>query len=384
MIEQSQEKPPRRRKISWQLLYILCTLIVLLILGGSDAQLAALFSGGLPIRRQWLFLCALAMVGFWVFQAFSYQYIARIVAEKTSFWTSLRITLLGEYYSAITPFASGGQPMQIAYYRRYGVAAPKAAMIIAVRYVGYISAICICYIVGVTVSGARILSEFPLVFWLTALGFVINFASIVMVAALLLRSSLVERAGLWLIRRLTRFRALAAKREKWEKGFLSGMQEFALAADCIRENPLRCLVAMAIMLLSVFCMFSVAYLVYRALGLTQSHYVELFAMQLFLYLSASFAPTPGATGATEGGFYLFFAMVFPQGLLYSAMLVWRMFTYYSHLVIGGLLVVLDELLTLRHNKKAAAQAVAQADAPPPAGQTDAQADVTADPDRAGQ
>ncbi|MEA5145907.1 MAG: hypothetical protein VB041_07715, partial [Candidatus Limiplasma sp.] len=97
MIDQSQEKPRRRKKISWQLLYILATLIVLLILGGSDAQLAALFSGGLPIQRLWLVLCALAMIGFWLFQTFSYQYIARIVEAKTSLWTSLRITLLGEY-----------------------------------------------------------------------------------------------------------------------------------------------------------------------------------------------------------------------------------------------------------------------------------------------
>ncbi|MEA4998459.1 MAG: lysylphosphatidylglycerol synthase transmembrane domain-containing protein [Candidatus Limiplasma sp.] len=382
MIDQSQEKPRRRKKISWQLLYILATLIVLLILGGSDAQLAALFSGGLPIQRLWLVLCALAMIGFWLFQTFSYQYIARIVEAKTSLWTSLRITLLGEYYSAITPFASGGQPMQVGYYRRYGVTAAKAAMIIAVRYVGYISAICICYIVSVAVSGARILAEFPLVFWLTAAGFLVNFASIVMVAGLLWRPSLVERAGMWVIRLWTCFKPFASKREKWEHSFRGGMQEFSLAAQCIRANPLRCLVAMAIMLISVFCMFSVAYLVYRALGLTQNHYFELFAMQLFLYLATSFAPTPGATGATEGGFYLFFAMVFPQGLLYSAMLVWRLFTYYSHLLIGGVLVVLDELLTMRRKKAAGALYTEETEAMDSTAPVQAQEDATAAPDRA--
>ncbi len=346
----AEGKPPRKRSLLWQLLYILVTLVVLLWLGTNDAQLTALLSGGLPIQRQWLVYCALAMLGFWLLQAFAYQYIGRIVEARASFWTSLRITLFGEYYSAITPFASGGQPMQIAYYRRYGVNAAKAAMILAVRYVGYISAICVCYIVSVSVSGARILAAHPLVFWLTAFGFVINFASIVMVATLLLRSSFVQRVGLWLIGRITRIRPLAAKRDKWSEAFLKGMEEFTLAAECIRNNPMRCLLAMGMMLASVFCIFSVAYLVYRALGLSQSGYFDLFAMQLFLYLAASFAPTPGATGATEGGFYLFFAMVFPQNLLYSAMLVWRLFTYYVHLLIGGLLVVADTLGGIRRRR----------------------------------
>lgn len=345
------EAKPRNRKLWWQLGYIFGTLVLILFLGGSDPQLISLFSGKLSVDWGWLALCMAAIVSFWLWQAYAYWYIGDIVEARTSFWTSLRVTLFGEYYSAITPFASGGQPMQIGYYKRYGITAAKASSILAVRYIGYISAICLCYVMGLTVGGGRILHDYPLVFWLTALGFVINFLSILMVAMLLFKPQFVRRMGLWTIRQLTKLPFFKHKQAKWDAAYLKGVEEFSLAAECIRSHPYRCLLAFGMMLLSVLSMFSIAFFVYRSLGLTEHGYLELFSMQLFLYLAVSFAPTPGATGATEGGFYLFFAMVFPKNLLYSAMLLWRLFTYYTNLLVGGVLVVSDELQTLRKRRK---------------------------------
>lgn len=361
MTEKQGGQEPRKRSLLWPLLYILGTLLLIFFLGGTDPQLITLFSGKLPVQIGWLLLCALAMLGFWLWQTLAYQYIGDIVGARISFGKNLRITLFGEYYSAITPFASGGQPMQIGYYKRYGVNAAKASSILAVRYIGYISAICVCYLLSLAWLGQRILTDYPLVFWLTALGFVINFASIVMVGMLLFRSSLVRRIGLWVIARLTRLPFFKHRRDRWSAAYLRGVDEFNLAAECIRSHPYRCLFAFLLMLLSVLCMFSVAYLVYRSLGLAQSSYLELFSMQLFLYLAVAFVPTPGGTGASEGGFYLFFSMVFPKSLLYSAMLLWRLFTYYTHLLIGGALIVADELRALRRRRKGMPAAE---DAPP--------------------
>lgn len=340
-----------RRRLLWQFIYIFGTLLLILLLGGNDRQLASLFSGRLPLDGRWLVLCALAMVLFWLLQACAFAGIERVVDARTSFWVSLRITLFGEYYSAITPFATGGQPMQVGYYKRYGVSPAKASSILAVRYIGYLSTICALYLCALAANGRRVLAEYPLVFWLTALGFLLNFLSIVMVALLLSRASLVRSAGERIVRGLTRLRFLQSRREPWLQALDKGVREFSVAAACILRNPLRCLGAFVLLLGGVLCEFSVAYLVYRGIGLHEASYFELLAMQVFLYLAVSFAPTPGAAGATEGGFYLFFAMVFPQPLLYSAMLLWRLFTYYMQLLVGGLLVVTDELLNLRRSRK---------------------------------
>ena len=341
-----------RLKLIGQLTYIFGTLIFILILGGTDPQLNTLFTGKLPLDARWLTACALAMILFWTVQACGYAYIGRIVGVKLSYWANLRLTLFGEYYSAITPFSSGGQPIQLGYYRRYGVNAAKGSSILAVRYIGYVSSVCVLYLCAMFVNGSRILASFPLVFWLTAFGFAINFLSIVTVVLLLFRESLVRSTGVKIVRGLTRLPWFKTKREKWLAAFHRGMEEFSAAAECIRSHPLKCFIAFLILLISVLSEFSVAYLVYRALGLREASYFELLAMQVFLYLAVSFAPTSGATGATEGGFYLFFTMMFPKALLYGAMLLWRLFTYYSHLLVGGGLVVLDELGAIRRQRAA--------------------------------
>lgn len=345
------ERQKKRRKLLWQFVYIFGTLLLMLLLGLLDPDLMKLFSGQLALDGRWLIYSGVAMAGFWSLQACVYALIGRMVEEHVSFWTSVRITMFGEYYSAVTPFASGGQPMLIAYYRRYGVGAAKASSILAVRYIGYVSSVVICYIVALLVEGAQVFREFPVIFWLTVGGFLINFASIVMVVLLMVNPSLVRRTGLWVIRLIARIPLFKNKREKWETSYLKGVEEFAAAVEYIRQRPFQCALVLLLSLGSVVCEFSVAYLVYRALGLTAAGFLELFSMQTFLYLAVSFAPTPGGSGATEGGFYLFFAMVFPKQMLFSAMLVWRLFTYYSQLMLGAGFVVVDEFRSIRRQRK---------------------------------
>ncbi|MEF9879750.1 MAG: lysylphosphatidylglycerol synthase transmembrane domain-containing protein [Clostridia bacterium] len=336
-------KQSGRLKLIWQIVYIFGTLLLMSLLGLGDPDFINFFSGKQPVNSSWLILCGIAMLGFWLLQACVYASAASIVGAKISFWCNLRITMFGEYYSAITPFASGGQPMQLGYYKRYGVGAAKASSILSVRYICFVGSISLCYLCAAIVAGEQILRNYPLVFWLTTLGFVINFTSLVMVVMILVRPALVRRFGLWLIQLVTKIKRLNARRESWSEKYEKGVVEFGAAGECIKAHPYHCLWVLLQSLLSVGCQFSIAYLVYRALGLSQAGYFELFSMQIFLYLAVAFAPTPGAIGATEGGFYLFFAMVFPKSLLYSAMLMWRLFTYYSNLLFGAALIVGDEV-----------------------------------------
>ena len=342
-----------KRKTLWQLAYIFVTLLVLLLLGVFNPEIAPLFQGKLTLRSSWMLLCAAAMIGFWLLQTLVYHMAAKVVDVRIPLHRSLKVMMFGEYYSAVTPFASGGQPMQLGYYRRYGVSAAKGTSILALRYIGYLTAICLCFLVAFAAQGQRILAEHPVVFWLTALGFAVNLVSVLLVALLLFRRSMVERAGAWVIGLLCKLPWFKNRREQWLEKFARGADEFAQAAECIRQKPALCLALLLTSLLSVASQFSVAYFVYRSVGLDAAGYFELFSMQIYLYLAVSFVPTPGATGASEGGFYLFFAMLFPQSLLFSAMLLWRLFTYYSNLLIGAVLVVWDELRAMSKRKQKA-------------------------------
>jgi hypothetical protein len=75
------------------------------------------------------------------------------------------------------------------------------------------------------------------------------------------------------------------------------------------------------------------------------------AVQFLLYITASFTPLPGASGAQEGGFYLFFKSFFPDSLIFAALLIWRFVTYYLFIIIGFLAVLADQTFKMRLKRK---------------------------------
>ncbi len=79
--------------------------------------------------------------------------------------------------------------------------------------------------------------------------------------------------------------------------------------------------------------------------------MDILALQAFLYIAISFVPTPGTVGAAEGGFHVIFAARFGAGAVFAPMLIWRFLTYYLMLIVGSVLVILDELNTFRRSKK---------------------------------
>ena len=54
----------------------------------------------------------------------------------------------------------------------------------------------------------------------------------------------------------------------------------------------------------------------------------------------AFVPLPGASIATEGGFYALFTVYFGDSRL-AAMLIWRFLTYYLTIVLGLAAVLID-------------------------------------------
>ncbi len=69
-----------------------------------------------------------------------------------------------------------------------------------------------------------------------------------------------------------------------------------------------------VIFIQMFAYFSITFFIYKAFGLSGYNLFEIVALQSFLYLTVSFVPLPGASVASEGGFYLFFAQVFPAEL----------------------------------------------------------------------
>ena len=79
------------------------------------------------------------------------------------------------------------------------------------------------------------------------------------------------------------------------------------------------------------------------MGLNEASNIGIIAIGVLLYISASYTPLPGASGAQEGGFALFFNGIFPDANLFVALLIWRFFTYYLTVIVGAVVSMTESV-----------------------------------------
>ena len=89
-----------------------------------------------------------------------------------------------------------------------------------------------------------------------------------------------------------------------------------------------------------FASLSIIYFVLRAFNFNIENFnsingwLQICQLGIMLYLAVSFIPTPGNSGAADLSFYVLFAVGLPAGFAFPAMVVWRIISFYSYIIIG--------------------------------------------------
>ena len=118
----------------------------------------------------------------------------------------------------------------------------------------------------------------------------------------------------------------------------------------LKKKPLDFVFQLALGALQLLSQMLVIFFLYHAFNLTGAGYTQITALAVMQYISASYTPLPGASGAQEGVFSLYFAQIFPDGIRLMAMLLWRFFTYYISLIIGAVTSVYNGFAPSRKKK----------------------------------
>ena len=76
------------------------------------------------------FIC---MILFYLFEALNVNNLLRAFGEKYSFFRSVNSTLIGAFYSSITPASSGGEPMQAYYMSKDNIKISHSALALLIQ-----------------------------------------------------------------------------------------------------------------------------------------------------------------------------------------------------------------------------------------------------------
>ena len=81
-----------------------------------------------------------------------------------------------------------------------------------------------------------------------------------------------------------------------------------------------------------------------------SEWIIICSICFILFASITFIPTPGNSGAADLSFFLLFEAVLFAGLAFPAMLVWRLFSFYSTIIVGFTFATLKKKSDLKKAK----------------------------------
>lgn len=330
-------------------LIIFSTLGIVLYLSARDGGIGNAWRALRSADPWWI----LAAIGSWcvfmTFEAMGLHVFFRQQNIKIRFGVSLLVALIGSFYSSVTPAATGGQPMQVLALKKRNIPAGVSSSGLAVKFFTFQVALLSLgglmwllrpQIVQTCIDNAK---------WIVIAGFALNGLSVVAVLLLAINKNIV-RGILTLAIRLGKALHLVRDVARTASRADAAISDFHASVDMLTHHPIRLFWLYLLSCMQVLGLMSIAYCVYRALGLNQHSYPDILTLQFLLFIGASFTPLPGASGAQEGGFYIFFQHIFPADKLVGALLLWRFFTYYLTLIVGFAAVIIDSVQSMRRFK----------------------------------
>ncbi len=339
-----------KKKQLWRILYIVLTLGIIFLAGVLDQNLPDVINAIKSLNIWWILIATTGILLFWVLEGVIIKYLSSFLHGRISFMRCLKIGIIGQYYCALTPGASGGQPMQVMYLAREGVKVGISTCMMCIKLICYLSATSTFILLGYILSGEYIYTYHNQAFWLAMICFAISVLAIAATIILFYNDKLIQNVVHWFVRVLHKLHIIK-NQEKLSASADKLIADFKSSSTYFRQYKTKVAITYLLSVLQMFGYYTIVGFLYIATGMSGGSLYEVLIMQAFLYTTVSFIPTPGSAGAAEAGFYLFMAGFFPAGLMFVVMVIWRIITYYSNLIVGATMVVVDEVAVMKRNRK---------------------------------
>lgn len=319
----------------------------------------------------WLYAgIALAILVVSIFaDALKYSVVTRATEGKSNFRTSCKVALLGKYYDNITPFASGGQPMQIYYLHKKGYSTGSASAVILIKYFANMFAwvtICFCLMafngnaLNVYVTDNATRQVFLIAGWI---GWAVNAIMPILIVVFAFFPKITGKMLGGIVTLLHKMRIVKDK-ERAMKRVYNGVNDFRASFVIMSKKPLRFLMLLFLCVFEPFITMSFPYFALVALGgdaVTPgiSTMFAVMTLNVFASMSVAVIPTPGNSGFVENAVLLAFQNI-ASTVLFWVVFVWRFCTYYIYILIGLILNIFE---VIRGAVRARREAKQSADKP---------------------
>mgnify|MGYP002623717543 CR=1 FL=1 len=347
------KKPKLKRK---NLKYVLSILFLIALVVTTIILLATRYNFGEMMEivgslNYWFLILGVAMIFIYIlFEAIAMKILLKTINLNESLWHNVEYSAIDYFFCAVTPSATGGQPMVMYYMKKDGVPIAETTIILLMNTALFKIVLMILSIVALIAYPGYILAT-PLIAILFFLGFAFNLFIVIMCFLGAFKRRAVQNLMEKIIRLLHKMKivknldlVLALVEEK--------MNDYEKAANLIKAHKGKFFLAFLANLIQRMAMFSMTYCVYLSFlrpypDLVGHGYFEMMAIQVIIALSVDSLPFPGGVGISELLYIQLYEIIYETEIMVgSVLIVTRALSFYIPLLVTMLIFIYKHISTM--------------------------------------
>ena len=323
------------KKMIFNIFVILISIIFLVYFCISENGLIDLLKNAMEFNKGWLTVALFFHILNIVIDAYLVHRFTCSTGKKYPFKYAFKTSMVGQFFSAITPGASGGQPMQIYSMRKQGIDTGHSTSALVQKFLVYQTSITVYGAISILLKKRMFLGQVsPLAHWMSSFGFISQSLVIILLFLFSFNRSITYKIIRTVFVWLEKFKLIKNVDEKISN-VETQLNYFHSNNKDLYKNRKLVLEVYALTVFQLTCMFVVPYFIYRSFNLYGAKMSDMIAAQSFVTMASAFIPLPGGSGAAEGSFFAFFSMFFTESTIKSAVLLWRVMTYFLTILISA-------------------------------------------------
>ncbi len=290
------------------------------------------------VDYKWVIAGLGCLLIYWICDILTLHIPIKRIYKTQPITNSIKVAMLGQLFNNITPFASGGQPIQAYELTKTGKRVSDSLSAMAIKFIVTQTALVVSTLTVVLLEFdffARLMQNY---IWIAIVGFIVNILAIIVVILAGIKKRVITVITTPIIKFLGKIKIIKNPEKTIEK-LDKSIDNFGEQFKVIKSEKVMVLKMFFTAVVQSFSYYSMTYMVYRAFGNNGISFLQIIPAQAFLLLIMTFIPTPGSGLGAEGGFYLLFNSIFKEGTINLSILFWRLYTFYLPILVGAFFLI---------------------------------------------
>lgn len=315
-------------KVIFNIIIALMIVLIFAFLCLSENGLADLWKNVRDFKIEWILAGVMCQIANLCIDYYLTYRFVKHYHNDYKLWKAVKTTAIGQFFSAVTPGASGGQPMQVYTLTTQGVSSGIATSALMQKFVVYqvvltlYSAVTLLlrfdYFSGTLGSIMKNLALFGFLIQATIIGILLLFS---------FNKKITKKLIVFVFNLLAKLR-IVKNPEKKIVDLENQLEVFHKSNKALYKDKTLLLESYVVTVIQLTSMFLIPYCVYRSFGFYGASAIDMICSESFTMMVSYFTPLPGASGASEGASYVFFSSLFSSQTIKSAILIKRILSYY--------------------------------------------------------